>query len=560
MSCNLFVHADPTGGSKYISGTTCDGTVAYYYLNYGQSVCMNTDKPFSDLCGLIISGSCNSVTPTPTTTPLTYCIVSGLTYSNQPFECPYNGQTYYDVYGTLIIYANLNGSISTTHPPLTAVITNGIETTNLTIPENQGYAEYNYLKSNFEYSGGTCQNVSYPDWYIVSGNASFCFFVTPTPTNTKTPTVTPTSTLTQTPTNTATKTQTPTITATNTSTPTNTATNTATVTNTPTNTATPTNTTTPTNTQTNTSTPTPTVTPTMDCSFSGTAVYIAPTPTPTNTQTSTQTPTPTPNAVCPEELQFYYSGNTPEYSAFTGTYQRAYSYTGGTFTGGYVNYDTPSLYYTFIPGADSSGKVAAIFTRFDGSFYYTLIAFGNNGSDILAFSMYKTNTDYVFNGQQPLPYQIGLYYIIDSPIIGGVYYPKPGDNEPTNEALKLITYPIVCPTPTPTSTPTLTKTPTQTATVTKTPTQTPTATLTPSVPYYYYVIGRAALPNVGDNACNSQFTGGYVRTLSPLTTNKWYCDSNGYRIFVQNTIVNVGPYPILTVVEGPADTCTNLNC
>jgi hypothetical protein len=98
MSCNLFVHTDPTGGSKYISGTTCDGTTAYYTLTFGQSICMDTTKPFLDLCGLVISGSCQTVTPTPTVTPADYCIVSGLTYTVQPFECPFNGTTYYDTY------------------------------------------------------------------------------------------------------------------------------------------------------------------------------------------------------------------------------------------------------------------------------------------------------------------------------------------------------------------------------------------------------------------------------------------------------------------------------
>ena len=45
MSCNLYVHNDPTGGSKYISGTTCSGTEVYYTLTFGQSVCFNDDLP-----------------------------------------------------------------------------------------------------------------------------------------------------------------------------------------------------------------------------------------------------------------------------------------------------------------------------------------------------------------------------------------------------------------------------------------------------------------------------------------------------------------------------------
>jgi hypothetical protein len=264
MSCNLFVHADPTGGSKYISGTTCDGTTAYYTLTFGQSVCMNTTLPYENLCGLILSGSCLAVTPTPTTTPLEYCIVSGLTYSTQPFECPFDGATYYDIYGKLKITAAIFGSITSTHPPLTAFISNGIENVSLTIPENETFAEYVYLKSNFEFSGGTCQNVVYPDWFIITGTTYTCLFFTPTPTVTSTQTQTPTTT----PTNTSTQTGTPTVTPTNTQTPTNTSTNTP------------------------TQTGTPTTTPTLDCSFIATAQFIPPTPTPT--QTSTQTPTVTP--------------------------------------------------------------------------------------------------------------------------------------------------------------------------------------------------------------------------------------------------------------------------
>ena len=105
---------------------------------------------------------------------------------------------------------------------------------------------------------------------------SLCPTLTPTPTNTSTPTNTPT--VTSTPTNTPTVTSTPTNTPTVTSTPTNTPTNTPTVTSTPTNT--PTVTSTPTNTPTTTSTPTPTNTSTV-------------TSTPTNTPTTTSTPTPT---------------------------------------------------------------------------------------------------------------------------------------------------------------------------------------------------------------------------------------------------------------------------
>jgi hypothetical protein len=290
MSCNLFVHTDPTGGSKYISGTTCDGTTAYYTLTFGQSVCMDTTKPFTDLCGLVISGSCQTVTPTPTVTPADYCIVSGLTYTVQPFECPFNGTTYYDTYGTLRITSSIGGQIVSFHPGLSALISNGTDSTTITIPNGDTTAEYNYIKNNFTYSGGTCINTVYPDWYIVSSTTITCLFFTPTPT----------PTLTQTPTNTTTQTQTPTQTPTNTETPTQTPSETPTQTPTETQTPTPTNTETPTQTPTQTSTQTPTQTQTQTPTNTETPTNTpTPTQTPTTTQTPTQTFTPTPSQTPP---------------------------------------------------------------------------------------------------------------------------------------------------------------------------------------------------------------------------------------------------------------------
>ncbi len=129
-------------------------------------------------------------------------------------------------------------------------------------------------------------------WLTNNGYWNTWNSITPTPTNTKTPTqtVTPTNTETPTPTVTPTNTETstPTVTPTNTTTPTNTITptNTETPTNTPTNTQTPTNTLTPTNTSTSTQTPTPSITASQT---------VTPTVTQTPTKTTTPTPTNTPN-------------------------------------------------------------------------------------------------------------------------------------------------------------------------------------------------------------------------------------------------------------------------
>lgn len=72
MSCQIYVHNDPLdSGTKYISGTTCNGTTDVYNLNFGDSVCMEAELPLVICDGLTISGSCDSpvVTPSPTATP-----------------------------------------------------------------------------------------------------------------------------------------------------------------------------------------------------------------------------------------------------------------------------------------------------------------------------------------------------------------------------------------------------------------------------------------------------------------------------------------------------------
>jgi len=74
MSCQIYIHNDPLdSGTKYISGTTCNGTTDVYNLNFGDSVCMEAELPIIICDGLTISGSCDSpvVTPSPTVTPTT---------------------------------------------------------------------------------------------------------------------------------------------------------------------------------------------------------------------------------------------------------------------------------------------------------------------------------------------------------------------------------------------------------------------------------------------------------------------------------------------------------
>lgn len=60
MSCNTYIHNDPFGGSKYLSGTTCDGFTGEYTLNYGESICMDNDFPIITCNDLQIDDSCQT--------------------------------------------------------------------------------------------------------------------------------------------------------------------------------------------------------------------------------------------------------------------------------------------------------------------------------------------------------------------------------------------------------------------------------------------------------------------------------------------------------------------
>ena len=206
MSCNFYVHNDPIGGSKYISGTTCSGTEEYYYLTIGQSICMDNDKPLINLNGLVISGDCFAVTPTPSTTPYEYCYVSANTQSFGTFQCPNDGLLYQDVYGKLLLYATIDGIVSASHPQLDFIITNGVDYETISISDGQEFTEFIYPKVNFFYTETNCLTENLPDWSVYTPPVTRCAFTTPTPTATPTITPTNTSTPTQTPSHTPTET------------------------------------------------------------------------------------------------------------------------------------------------------------------------------------------------------------------------------------------------------------------------------------------------------------------------------------------------------------------
>ena len=281
---------------------------------------------------------------------------------------------------------------------------------------------------------------------------------TPTETPTQTPTQTPTNTATQTPTNTASQTSTPT------ETPTQTPTNTATQTSTPTETPTQT----PTNTASQTSTPTQTQTQTPTNTASQTpTTTLQITQTPTITRTSTPTPTITPTQtqfpICPEQI--IVSASTAV-SAYTGTYDRIYSYTGGSFN--FAFYRSFNATWAFdVP--DGSGAFGVIYGRQSGSNYFTIYnRISASGGSMGVYGITTTTGSYAVNQSG-----FGLGFNFGSPtVIGNILYPSRG----LQGTSFYKSYPSVCPTPTPTPTPTQTQTPTNTQTPTQTQTQTPTNT------------------------------------------------------------------------------------
>jgi hypothetical protein len=193
MSCTNYVHNDPIGGSKFISGTTCTGTIAYYTLTLGQEVCMDNSKPLINLNGLIISGDCTGVTPTPTPTPIDFCYISGFSYYDAVFQCPNDGLDYFDRYGVWYFSAFTGSQFTNDHPQLNFTLTNGTDFATVSIGPGQYFTEFVYPKIDFRYTDTGCVSTTYPDWYVYTPPTTQCF-LTPTPTPTLTPTRTPTQT------------------------------------------------------------------------------------------------------------------------------------------------------------------------------------------------------------------------------------------------------------------------------------------------------------------------------------------------------------------------------
>jgi hypothetical protein len=102
-NCIEYQNTSEFGGSVYVSGTTCEGVVGAFTLNYGDYICIRDDEPTITCENPTIVGACfitptqtptntatptntptNTTTPTntptPTSTPLSACFVAGVSF------------------------------------------------------------------------------------------------------------------------------------------------------------------------------------------------------------------------------------------------------------------------------------------------------------------------------------------------------------------------------------------------------------------------------------------------------------------------------------------------
>jgi hypothetical protein len=490
MSCNFYVHNDPVGGTKYISGTTCSGTEAYYYLTIGQQVCMNSDLPMINLNNLQVGDSCFPVTPTPSTTPYEYCYFSARTYYDAEFQCPNDGLIYNDLYGKLTFSAAIEGNSSSSHPDLSFTVTNGTDFETVTILDGQLFTEFIYPKVNFFYTETGCEQVVLPDWSLYTPEVTFCPL---TPTPTRTPTQTPT------PTNTSTQTSTPTVT------PTQTTTNTSTQTPTPTNT--PTLTSTPTQTQTQTQTPTDTPAPSCDVSYN-----ILETPTPTPTPTTTQTPTetststPTPTTTSTQTPTTTTTSTQTPTPTSTPLYVEWLMSVSGVTKDDICSMPVNVTYYSY-PNAGANANVGE-YMFYDSALTQPVAAgWYRRGNGITPFGQQVYNTD-----------SSGLIIAANLNYTCLPYTPTPTVTNTPSVTPTTTTTPSVTPTntTTPSVTPTTTTTPTNT--ITSTPTRTSSPTPTPTfVSYNFFASSTGYSPSSG--ACSNIACEINLWSASPILNN-----------------------------------------
>jgi hypothetical protein len=211
--------------------------------------------------------------------------------------------------------------------------------------------------------------------------------------------------------------------------------------------------------------PSPSPTPTITLTPSPT-LTITPTPsiTPTTTVTPSITPTQTNYPICPEE---FIITNSTGGNDFDGTYDRKYSYSGGSMTYGYY---TGSEY---LVGTAPDGYNYPVYTFGDRYIFRRVSALGVDAgwvTGIISSDPWSTT------GYSALLIP-GYTQTITQ---GSVRWLQGGLNTAPGNSFYL-NYPPTCPTTTPTPSVTSTVTPTVTTTPSVTPTITPTKTSTPTV-------------------------------------------------------------------------------
>ena len=223
----------------------------------------------------------------------------------------------------------------------------------------------------------------------------------------------------------------------------------------------------PTGTECPTATPTNTNTATVTPTNTNTATV-----TPTNTATPTITPTITPTQLCPDLFTLTQTAGVPV-SLLQGEYRRITSYTGGTFTYGFLSGTT-----RFVTGTAPDGNDYAVYERVVPPFYSVIIynwtPFSPPSGKV--WRGITTTGSSIINQATPISGNVVL-------TSASTYYNNSYVPPLTGSTLGrswLFNYPVVCPTGTPSPTTTQTQTPSQTGTLPVTPTSTSTQTPTPS--------------------------------------------------------------------------------
>jgi hypothetical protein len=291
MSCVNYTNDGPYSGSIEISGTTCNGVTGMFYLNFGETICMDTNYPLFTCDYFKINGPCNPPTPTPTTTSTPSPTPGACERIYVEFLNPVSsGNTQYmSISPNSPAFLNLDPTLSpvfqyscSTYNSESYIAFTG-ETTGDALLYYPTFGQFVYwdapnanecgeggnsvvLGGNFN-TGFTYNGFIYPANGLSINSLMYLTYVgsclpaptiTPTISPSSTPTCTPTLTSTPTTTPTATFGTTPSVTPSNTATPS--ITPSQTTTNTPSPSVTPTLTKTPTNTPSNTPTFTPTAT------------------------------------------------------------------------------------------------------------------------------------------------------------------------------------------------------------------------------------------------------------------------------------------------------------